>query len=198
MQLQQEFGVRKIEVAQAITAPMATTRHADRAMSQARIDAQKEAGREAQAARKARVVRLVKTSKTGSKDAPFASQRLPQLSTLRIGVDQAWVLEAIEAVRTELREDTGITVELAQVVRMAIAEALSDGELLVEASPRSGYAGTIGPIRLTEEFAALPMAIERAALRGRASKADVMRSALAQWLIGKGYGEGKSSKRKKG
>lgn len=124
-------------------------------------------------------------------EARFPSQRLPQLSRVRLAKEQAWIVDAISRYQTEFLAEHGVPVDLAQVVRMAIADVIAGGGPKLSKSDESrtiGTFATIGPFRLTAPYRMLPKSIAAAARKLGVLEADVIRGALAQWLVDKGYG----------
>lgn len=130
--------------------------------------------------------------KYGIRSARYSSQKLPQIPKTLFGDEQRWILAAIERYRDAFLAKHGVPLETPKVVRQALSEMLEARNW----KPQSKAAGdpwSLGPFRLAAGSEDLLDRIRDYAAANEVNDADVIRGAIAGWLIGKGYG-----KRKKG
>jgi hypothetical protein len=122
---------------------------------------------------------------------------LPQIPVVRLGIEEAWIVDAIASYRDSFEAEHGYAIDAAQVVRMALTDVLQRKNVDFDYGKSPGTAARIGPFRITPPYKTLPKAIAATADRMDTKQSDVIRGALAQWLIEKGFGE-KAKRRGKG
>jgi Arc/MetJ-type ribon-helix-helix transcriptional regulator len=127
-------------------------------------------------------------SKRKKRPVEFSSQRLPQIPAVRLGEGYAWIAGALSRYQHDFAAEHGVPLEMAQLVRKALAEVLSKTKRLdVESSRGDETFERIGPFRVTAAYPNLLDEIAAAAKRSSVNESDVIRSALAQWLTERGY-----------
>lgn len=133
---------------------------------------------------------VAKRSKRESVEHRFPSQQRKQIAAIRLGVGDEWMVDGLEARRKATEAATGVAMTVAKVVRKALVDVFEAGGPSEVVKRQYGETThVIGPMRLPDRYRVLPAQISKAAKRLDCSEADLIRSALVEWLVGKGHGK---------
>lgn len=133
------------------------------------------------------VRKLSNRAKPGSVVYQYQSQGYPQIPPVRLGENEAWLVDGIRLYREDMLEEHGLKMSMTQAVKRALDDTVGARGFKPCPGKSPGAYATIGPLRLTEDSLHLPEIIREAAERHRVSDADVIRSALAAWFSERGY-----------
>lgn len=131
--------------------------------------------------------------KYGIRSAQYSSQKLPQIPKTLFGPAQSWIRDSIDRYRVDFYAKHRVPLETPKVVRQALSEMITQRgwEPLQKAPGDPWY---LGPFRLANGSEDLLDRIRDYAESKGINDADVIRGALASWLIGKGYGQKRRGK----
>jgi len=153
-----------------------------------RLERKRRAAELAEARRAKKRAAPVRERTSGKPARTYESQLAPQLTRVTLGEEQLWIAEGLERYQAEMMESHGVKLGLTTIARNALKSVLIDGKLRMEGvGIPNGTVDWIGPARLPQPFSGLPAAIAKAAKKHCVTEAEIMRSALAQWVRERGY-----------
>jgi hypothetical protein len=104
------------------------------------------------------------------------------------------VLEGIERYKEWFAEQHGVPIETAHVVRLALEETLAKPKSFEPMKKAKGGTHTLRTVRLAAGNVGLLDQLHSVAELKGVRDSDVIRGALAAWLVGKGFGPKKRGK----
>lgn len=130
----------------------------------------------------------------GAAKYKFESQKQPQIPAVLFGTGQFWVLDAIDAYAEWFLEQHGVPTDTSKTVRQALDEMLQKPRAIVPMAKDRGGRKVVGPFRLAAGSDGLLDQIRDVAAGKGVRESDVIRGALAAWLVGNGFGPRRGKK----